>query len=71
MLKPSSESNKYIFTQPLCHRINKWRKAGLNLMCFFCKTGYLTKAKEPCLPYYFHIDGGRTNGFMLKGLSSK
>ena len=29
---------------------------------FFSKTGYLTKAKEPSLFYYFPIAGERTDG---------
>ena len=30
----------------------------------FSKTGCLTKAKEPSLPYYLPIAGARTDGFI-------
>ena len=30
---------------------------GLNLEFFFFLTGCLTKAKEPCLPYYLPLPG--------------
>ena len=31
---------------------------------FFSQTSCLIEAKEPSLPYYFPIAGGRTDGFM-------
>ena len=44
--------------------IFKQSKAGLNSEFFFPQTGCLTKAKEPNLPYYLPIVGGRKDGFM-------
>ena len=37
------------------------RKAALNSEFSFSLTGFLTKAKVSSLPYYFYIDGGRTD----------
>ena len=39
-------------------------RSGLNSEFFFSSTGCLTKAKEPCLPYYLKIGKVRTDGFL-------
>ena len=56
----------FIFTQPLrsgriWHKVNFFKRSltGLNSEFSFSKTICLTKAKEPRLPYYLPIAGGR------------
>ena len=43
---------KHFATRKMQHKVNfKWSKVGLNSMFSFSLTAYLTKVKEPCLPY--------------------
>ena len=60
----------YAFINPsamegcLTKLIFKWSKAGLNSEISFSSTSYLTKTKEPNLPYYLPIYVRITYGFM-------
>ena len=44
--------------------IFKWNKAGLNPCFSFYKIGCLTNDREPRVPCYLPITGGRTDRFM-------
>ena len=53
--------------------IFKRNKVNLNLEFPLPETEYPTKTKEPCLPNYLPVVGGRTAGFLPfpKGISTK
>ena len=61
----------YIFTNPSSRagydtrgQFFKRSLTGLNSEFTFSQTSCLTKAEEPCLPYYLPIAGGRIIGFI-------
>ena len=47
--------SKYVLTQTLRHKV----KLNLNSEFYFSLTGCINNAKEPNLPYYLHIVGGK------------
>ena len=58
----------YVFTQPMNSMWNKVTifssLTGLNSEFAFSKTSFYTKVKEPSLPYYSPIAGGRIDAFI-------
>ena len=58
-----NQPKPYLST-PHTRSIFKWSLTGLNSEFSFSKTSSLTKAKEPSLPYYLPIAGGRIIGFI-------
>ena len=59
--------NIYIYIYTLQHEQDAIQCQSLmilNCKFSFFETGCLSKTKEPGLPYYFLIAGGRENGFM-------
>ena len=66
----STKLSLIIFTNPSARAgydtrsIFKQSLTGLNSEFSFSSTSCLTKAEEPCLPYYLPIAGGRIFGFI-------